>query len=62
MNGTNIRIFSKQKIPKSNPSSQKQIVIPHRDAVSAESWQDVKEDLQFKMLLKAKQIPRRGAV
>jgi len=32
------------------------------DAVSVVSWHDVRRELLFKMLLKTKQIPHRGAV
>jgi len=39
---------------------KKSSVIPHPDAESAESWLDVRQELQSKMVLKAKQIPRRG--
>ena len=40
---------------------KKASVIPHPDAESAESWHDVRQKLQSKMGLKAKQILRRGA-
>jgi len=56
MNGTNIRIFPKTTTLKSS-------VIPNfpESFRDAGSWHNVKQELQFKILLKAKQIPRRGA-